>query len=275
MKAGRRRGAGRRAGRRRGSDLARRRGGRRGRRRGAREPRRPGGAAPRAGRRGDRDRADGARSSSVAHKGFVWREIEVTGRAAHGSRPHLGVDAIVKAGPILTALGAARRALGEREPPAARARVGPRLGDRGRRRAVELPGALRHRARAPDAARARRPRRRGGARRAARPLPRRGPGARGDAADAARARAVRGRPRSTSSSARSREAAAEVLAAPAADRRRELLGRLRLHRRRRHPDGAVRPGRRGRPRRRGVGQPRRHGGGGARRSSGVAERFCA
>ena len=36
---------------------------------------------------------------AVAHKGFVWSEVEVTGRAAHGSRPHLGVDAIVKAGP--------------------------------------------------------------------------------------------------------------------------------------------------------------------------------
>ena len=34
----------------------------------------------------------------VAHKGFVWAEIEVTGRAAHGSRPHLGVDAIVEDG---------------------------------------------------------------------------------------------------------------------------------------------------------------------------------
>jgi acetylornithine deacetylase len=42
----------------------------------------------------------------VAHKGFVWSEIEITGRAAHGSRPHLGIDAIVKAGPVLTALGA-------------------------------------------------------------------------------------------------------------------------------------------------------------------------
>ncbi len=42
----------------------------------------------------------------VAHKGFVWSEVEVTGRAAHGSRPHLGLDAIVKAGPILTAIGA-------------------------------------------------------------------------------------------------------------------------------------------------------------------------
>ncbi len=41
----------------------------------------------------------------IAHRGFVWSEIEVTGRAAHGSRPHLGVDAIVKTGPILTAIG--------------------------------------------------------------------------------------------------------------------------------------------------------------------------
>jgi len=43
---------------------------------------------------------------AIAHKGFVWAEIEVTGRAAHGSRPHLGVDAILKMGPILSALAA-------------------------------------------------------------------------------------------------------------------------------------------------------------------------
>jgi acetylornithine deacetylase len=48
----------------------------------------------------------------VAHRGFVWAEIEVTGRAAHGSRPHLGVDAIVKSGPVLTAIGALDEALG-------------------------------------------------------------------------------------------------------------------------------------------------------------------
>jgi acetylornithine deacetylase len=53
----------------------------------------------------------------VAHKGFVWAEIEVSGRAAHGSRPHLGVDAIVKAGPVLTALGALDEALAAREHP--------------------------------------------------------------------------------------------------------------------------------------------------------------
>jgi len=54
---------------------------------------------------------------TVAHKGFVWSEIEVTGRSAHGSRPHLGVDAIVKMGPVLTELGALDEALGERVHP--------------------------------------------------------------------------------------------------------------------------------------------------------------
>jgi acetylornithine deacetylase len=53
----------------------------------------------------------------IAHKGFVWSEIEVCGRAAHGSRPHLGVDAIVKAGPILSALGALDAGLGVRSHP--------------------------------------------------------------------------------------------------------------------------------------------------------------
>jgi acetylornithine deacetylase/succinyl-diaminopimelate desuccinylase-like protein len=53
----------------------------------------------------------------IAHKGFVWAEVEVTGRSAHGSRPHLGVDAIVRAGPVLTALGALDEALGDRTHP--------------------------------------------------------------------------------------------------------------------------------------------------------------
>lgn len=43
---------------------------------------------------------------TIAHRGFVWFEVDIIGRAAHGSRPHLGVDAIVKAGKFLTALGA-------------------------------------------------------------------------------------------------------------------------------------------------------------------------
>jgi len=48
---------------------------------------------------------------AIAHKGFVWSRIEVEGRAAHGSRPHLGVDAIVKAGAVLAALGELDRSL--------------------------------------------------------------------------------------------------------------------------------------------------------------------
>ena len=41
---------------------------------------------------------------AIAHKGFLWSEIEVIGRAAHGSRPHLGIDAISRMGPVLMAL---------------------------------------------------------------------------------------------------------------------------------------------------------------------------
>ena len=38
---------------------------------------------------------------AVAHRGFVHLEIETTGRAAHGSRPDLGIDAIAKMGRVL------------------------------------------------------------------------------------------------------------------------------------------------------------------------------
>ena len=48
---------------------------------------------------------------AVAHKGFVWLEIETFGRAAHGSRPDLGIDAIVRMGRVLTGLGALDEAL--------------------------------------------------------------------------------------------------------------------------------------------------------------------
>ena len=53
----------------------------------------------------------------VAHKGFVWSEIEITGRSAHGSRPHLGVDAIAKMGSVLTELEQLDRALADRSHP--------------------------------------------------------------------------------------------------------------------------------------------------------------
>ena len=41
---------------------------------------------------------------TIAHKGFSWFDIIIHGRAAHGSRHDLGVDAIAKAGHALVAL---------------------------------------------------------------------------------------------------------------------------------------------------------------------------
>ncbi len=46
----------------------------------------------------------------LAHKGFAGFTIDVAGRAAHGSRPDLGIDAIALMGDVLVRL----RALGER-----------------------------------------------------------------------------------------------------------------------------------------------------------------
>jgi acetylornithine deacetylase len=40
----------------------------------------------------------------TAHRGFAWIEIEFTGRAAHGSRHDIGIDAIRHAGLVLTEL---------------------------------------------------------------------------------------------------------------------------------------------------------------------------
>jgi acetylornithine deacetylase len=53
----------------------------------------------------------------VAHKGFAWSEVEVTGRAAHGSQPHLGVDAILKMAALLNGLERLDRSLAERTHP--------------------------------------------------------------------------------------------------------------------------------------------------------------
>ena len=41
---------------------------------------------------------------AVAHRGFVHLEIEMVGRAAHGSRPDVGIDAIAKMGRILVGM---------------------------------------------------------------------------------------------------------------------------------------------------------------------------
>jgi len=40
----------------------------------------------------------------LAHRGFVWLEIETLGVAAHGSRPELGVDAIARMGRLIVEL---------------------------------------------------------------------------------------------------------------------------------------------------------------------------
>ena len=48
---------------------------------------------------------------AVAHKGFEWVEIETEGRAAHGSRPREGRDAIRLMGRVLTGLDAIDRKL--------------------------------------------------------------------------------------------------------------------------------------------------------------------
>jgi acetylornithine deacetylase len=41
---------------------------------------------------------------AIAHRGFVHLEVEVAGRAAHGSRPDLGIDAIAKMGRVLVGI---------------------------------------------------------------------------------------------------------------------------------------------------------------------------
>ncbi len=53
---------------------------------------------------------------AVAHKGFAWLEVETRGRAAHGSRPADGRDAIVRMGRVLVALEELDRALQRRSP---------------------------------------------------------------------------------------------------------------------------------------------------------------
>jgi acetylornithine deacetylase len=40
----------------------------------------------------------------IAHKGFAWAAVEVFGKAAHGSRPQEGIDAIIKSAKVLAGL---------------------------------------------------------------------------------------------------------------------------------------------------------------------------
>jgi acetylornithine deacetylase/succinyl-diaminopimelate desuccinylase family protein len=52
----------------------------------------------------------------TGHKGFAWVEVEVAGRAAHGSRPAEGQDAILRMGRVLRQLEALDRELQARVP---------------------------------------------------------------------------------------------------------------------------------------------------------------
>jgi acetylornithine deacetylase len=53
---------------------------------------------------------------AVGHKGFAWVEIAVEGRAAHGSRPAEGQDAILRLGRVMARLEALDRALQAQTP---------------------------------------------------------------------------------------------------------------------------------------------------------------
>ncbi len=52
----------------------------------------------------------------TCHKGFAWYEIEVTGKAAHGSRPEEGVDAILPLKAALQELNRIQTELSKRPP---------------------------------------------------------------------------------------------------------------------------------------------------------------
>jgi acetylornithine deacetylase len=52
----------------------------------------------------------------LAHKGYLWIEVQVTGRAAHGSKFDLGIDANLKMGKFLAALANLERDLRARPP---------------------------------------------------------------------------------------------------------------------------------------------------------------
>ena len=76
-------------------------------------------------RQGRLPRPDGAVNTEatglrvgVGHKGFVWLEVVTEGKAAHGSRPDLGVDAITHMGKVLVELGRLQERLttGDRHP---------------------------------------------------------------------------------------------------------------------------------------------------------------
>ena len=52
----------------------------------------------------------------ICHKGFAWYEIAITGKAAHGSRPEEGIDAIQPLGVIINEITAIGNELSEKKP---------------------------------------------------------------------------------------------------------------------------------------------------------------
>ena len=54
---------------------------------------------------------------ATAHKGLAWIEVEIKGRAAHGSVPEKGVDAIVRAANVVSRLGELQKRLRTRAHP--------------------------------------------------------------------------------------------------------------------------------------------------------------
>jgi len=52
----------------------------------------------------------------IAHKGFSWHEIATVGRAAHGSQPQFGIDAIAHMGRVLNRLEDLQAELRQRTP---------------------------------------------------------------------------------------------------------------------------------------------------------------
>lgn len=54
---------------------------------------------------------------AIAHKGFVWIEVEVKGRATHGSVPEKGIDAIAQTAKVVSRLEKLQERLGGRVHP--------------------------------------------------------------------------------------------------------------------------------------------------------------
>ncbi len=181
----------------------------------------------------------------MAHKGFVAFEAETEGRAAHGSRPDLGIDAIAAMGAVLSRIAELDGRLREgaevtrcSEPGSVHASVieggqeyssyPARCLVKGERRTI--PGETVEDVRAELEALV--------------------AGHRRDRADDVPSRPVRGRSR------RAGRSRAPPPPRPSGRRRGRLLGRLRAPRRRRHPDRRLRADRGGHPRHRRMGRPR-------------------